>query len=390
MRKAWVNPNLLFLREKFDLPFRIYRHEGGTRSGKTYSILQFLIELCYLYPNAGMEIDVVRKTRQALKATAYKDFLEILQSFGGYSENFHNMSDLIYILNGNTFNFYSLDEPKKVRGRKRHILYVNEANEIDFESWKQLLLRTSHKVIADYNPSDFEHFLYDLDSRKDAALITSTYLDNPHLTEGQVFEIEQLKITDPDSWAVFGLGERGTGLKGRIYTHFQPCDNVPESLSNYPSFYGLDFGFNDPLALIEVKLRDNIVWVKEHIYQTGLTMEDVYKYWKANGLKGSIIADAAGAEQIETLRRFGLNIKKCNKGKDSIENGIKLLKQKQVFYDIGSTNIKKESLHYKWELDYAGNPTDEPIDKYNHAMDAIRYAVESKVSNKSSIKAFTC
>lgn len=367
-----INPNLKFLRDNFDA-FRICKHQGGTRSGKTYSILQFLIELCYLYPNAGMQISIVRKTLPALKATAYKDFLEILGSFGAYNEANHNKSDLTYYLNGNTFDFFSLDQSQKVRGRKRHVLYINEANEVGKEAWKQLAFRTSHKVIFDYNPSDPEHWLYDLDQREDCKTIVTTYKDNPFLTPGQIFEIEELKNSDPDYWNVFGLGQIGAGLRGRIFNHFEECDEMP---AEYTSIYGLDWGYsNDPTALIEIKKHNNTIWLNEVIYKKGLTNSDIIQLCKDNNIKGHITADSAEPKSIEELRKAGLNIHAATKGPGSVNTGIDKLKALKVYYTSRSVNIKKEQLHYKWKLNTNDEPTNEPIDNYNHAIDAVRYAV---------------
>lgn len=346
----------------------------------------FLIELCYTYPYAQMEIDVVRKTLPSLKATAYKDFLELLQSFGAYDENMHNLTELTYVLNGNIWNFYSLDQPKKVRGRKRHVLFLNEGNELDLESFRQLAFRTTHKIIIDYNPSDPEHWVYELDKRKDCTNIVTTYKDNPHLTPGQVYDIEILRETDPDYWEVFGLGQIGAGLKGRVYTHWQKCDVLPDE---YPSFYGCDFGYNDPLVLVEVKMnvKQKIIWVKQLLYASGKTTDDLEDFIKGNKIKGTIWADSAAAETIKRLQKRGINIQGTKKGKDSIVNGINMLKGYTVYYTVESHDIHKEQLHYKWKLDVNEKPMDEPIDAYNHAMDAIRYAVTSRVEAKSRMTA---
>lgn len=387
MTDSAVNPNLQFLRDCFDDPnIRIYKCQGGTRSGKTYSILMYLIEICFLYPNAGIEIDIVRKTLPSLKATAYKDFLELLESFGAYDVNCHNMTELIYVLNGNIFNFYSLDQSLKVRGRKRHILYLNEGNEIDLETYRQMSFRTTHKIIIDYNPHDAEHWVYDLSSRPDCRQIITTYKDNPHLTPGQILEIELLKDTDPDYWNIFGMGQIGSGMKGRIYTHFQQCDTMPD----YNPFYGLDFGFNDPLALYEIQMHNDTIWTNEIIYKPGLTMDDVDKVLKDKKIKSTIYADSAGAEQIARLQKLGHNVIAAKKGKDSIQDGIKLLKQYKIFYTYTSAGMHKEQLHYKWEIDNLGNPTDKPADKFNHAMDCLRYGVTSRLGNRSRMKAFAC
>lgn len=212
-----INPNLTFLRENVPKK-RIVSLRGGTRSGKTYSVCQFLIELCCQF--SGMTIDIVRETVPALKATVMKDFFQILEDEELYTDANHNKTDKVYYLNGNEFQFFSLDDEQKVRGRKRHILYANEANEMDYEVWKQLMFRTSHKAIVDYNPSMYEHWIYDqIETRDDCATLVTTYLDNPHLTLEQVEEIERYKSFDYEYYRVFGLGERAKLRTGAEFYH---------------------------------------------------------------------------------------------------------------------------------------------------------------------------
>lgn len=212
-----VNPNLSFLREKIPL-YKIIALQGGTRSAKTWSTLQFLIELCMEF--SGMSISICRETLPALKATVMKDFFAILEQEGLYKEENHNKTDRIYSLNGNLIDYFSLDEPQKIRGRKRDILFINEANEVDVESWKQLLFRTSGKVIIDYNPSMYEHWIYDqVLTREDCALLVTNHKDNEHLSEEQHNEIERYKDFDYEYYRVFGLGERGKLKTGMEFFH---------------------------------------------------------------------------------------------------------------------------------------------------------------------------
>lgn len=243
MAETYVNPNLSFLRNNID-KFRILGLRGGTRSAKTYSIIQFLIETACKY--SGITIDIVRETVPALKATVMKDFFSILQEEGMYSEKDHNKTDKVYYLNGNEFQFFSLDDEQKVRGRKRHILYANEANEMEYEVWKQLMFRTSHKAIYDYNPSMFEHWIYDqVETRTDCATCVTTYMDNPFLTVEQIEEIERYKLFDYDYYRVFGLGQRGKLKTGAEFYHaFNRGKHVKKLAFNPALPVHLTFDFN--------------------------------------------------------------------------------------------------------------------------------------------------
>jgi phage terminase large subunit len=200
-----------------DNPKKIIAHQGGTRSGKTYNILLWII-FDYCARNTDKTITVCRKTFPALRATVMRDFIEILRSHNMYSEADHNKSNSEYTLNGNLVEFISLDIPQKVRGRKRQLLYINECNEIDLESWNQLIFRTEDKIILDYNPSDEYHFIYDqILTRPDCDFHITTYKDNPFLDPKIKTEIERLKDTDEQYWQIYGLGLKGVS-KATIFT----------------------------------------------------------------------------------------------------------------------------------------------------------------------------
>jgi phage terminase large subunit len=187
---------------------KIQVHQGGTRSGKTYSILTALIELCHRNENSGAVITIARKTFPAIRASCMRDFFEILEREDIYNVELHNKSEATYILFGNLVEFISVDQPQKVRGRKRDILFVNEANELTLEDWRQLMLRTTGRAIIDYNPSDEFHWIYDhVLTRDDHEFFRTTYKDNPFLPEATVAEIERLKEADPDYWRVYRLLE---------------------------------------------------------------------------------------------------------------------------------------------------------------------------------------
>ena len=192
-----------------ECPTKIQIHQGGTRSGKSFSIITALCELCYRNWGAGMLITVVRKSFPSLRGSILRDFLEILDREGWYNEADHNKTEQTYTLFGNTWEFISVDDSQKIRGRKRTICFANEANELSIDDFRQLILRTTWKFIVDYNPSEEYHWLYDLPARDDATFYKTTYKDNPYLSAEIIDEIERLKDTDENYWRIYGLGERG-------------------------------------------------------------------------------------------------------------------------------------------------------------------------------------
>jgi len=352
---------------------RIQVHQGGTRSGKTYSILTGLVELCYANENAGIVVTIVRKTFPALRGTAYRDFFEILERENLYDENFHNKSEATYELFGNLVEFISVDQPQKVRGRKRDVLYVNEANEISLEDWRQLLLRTTGRAVIDYNPSDEYSWIYEeVIPREDADFFKTTYLDNPFLDEATIKEIERLKNADANFWRVYGLGERGAS-QARIFTHFQECAKLEGKLVAY----GLDFGYtNDPSAIVKLATDGEALYVQELLYRQGMSNRELAEFIKEElaGSKALVIADSAEPKSIDEIHRFGINIHPAKKGTDSVRAGIQYLKSRPLFVTSDSVNLLKELRNYKYKEDKNGRILNEPVDSFNHGIDALRYA----------------
>lgn len=358
----------------YNAPTKIVVNQGGTRSGKTYSLCQLLIVKAF--ENTGKRFSIVRKSLPSLKLSVMKDFFEILSNLDLYNEAHHNKSDHTYTLNGNTFEFISLDQPQKKRGTKRHFLFCNEANELTWEDFFQLIIRTEEKIYIDYNPSDTHHWIYDkVLSRDDCTFIKSTYLDNPFLADELVNEIERLKHTDEEYWKIYGLGERGFS-KSIIFNKVQIVGTIPEDAKEIA--IGLDFGYtNDPTALIEVYEHEGALIFNELIYERGLTNQDIAKSLHNFGIdrRRSIYGDSAEPKSIEEIYRLGFNIKPASKGKDSINIGIDLLKRYELKVTSKSTNLINEFNSYKWQEDKNGYLLNKPIDNYNHAIDAIRYAV---------------
>ncbi len=357
---------------------KIVVEQGGTRSGKTYNILLWVI-FYYSTRETNKTITICRKTFPSLRASVMRDFFEILRNHDLYSESFHNRSSHEYYLNGNLVEFISLDQPQKIRGRKRDLLYINEANELTYEDWQQLILRTEGRAILDYNPSDAFHWIYDkVVTRDDCEFHQTTYLDNPFLDSSIRNEIERLRDTDSDYWRIYGLGERGMS-RATIFQYGQA--EIPTDATLL--CHGMDFGYtNDPTALVAVYKSGDNLYVDELIYRTGMTNPDISNVLASLGLdrRAEIYADSAEPKSIEELHRMGWNVKPTQKGADSVIVGIDVLKRHKLFVTPRSSNLIKELQNYKWVEDKNGNLLNKPIDAFNHAIDALRYATYNKLS----------
>ena len=356
---------------------RIVINQGGTRSGKTYSTLQVLCEYCQRNRDSGTIISVIRKTLPALKGSAYRDFLEILQREGWYSENDHNKSEMYYNLFGNLFEFISVDQPQKIRGRKRTICFINEANELTWEDFFQLNIRTSDKIIVDYNPSDEFHWIYEkLQIREDADFFVSTYLNNPYLPQELIDEIELLRQADDNYWRVYGLGERGISQE-TVYTHWS-YGEFPEDCE---VAYGVDFGYNVPSTVVKIGFKEASCYVSEALYETKLTTNDLIERLKGLGIERSdeLFCDNAEPKTIEELCRAGYNAKPAEK---DVYAGIQKVKSMPLIVTPESANLIKEIKSYKWKLDKNGkiHPDEVPVKFNDHAMDAMRYGIYTKLN----------
>jgi phage terminase large subunit len=356
---------------------KIVVEQGGTRSGKTYNILLWVI-FYYCAKHTGNTITIARKTFPAVRSSVMRDFFDILKQHDIYIEENHNKSNSEYILNGNLVEFVSLDQPQKIRGRKRDLAFLNEANELTFEDWQQIVFRTNGRIILDYNPSDTFHWIYDkVIPRDDADFYQTTYKDNPFLDPTIVAEIERLKQTDEHYWRVYGLGERGTN-RAQVF-QFNTYKELPPQAKLLS--YGLDFGFtNDPSALVACYQWGDNLYFDELLYSTNLTNQDLsQRFVKLDiGRYDEIFADSAEPKSIEELHRMGYNIKPTAKGSDSVNAGIDMLKRYKLH--IKGANLMQEMENYKWLEDKNGNLLNKPEDKYNHAIDAIRYGVWNKLS----------
>ena len=357
---------------------KIIVEQGGTRSGKTYNIILWII-FEYCTNNRNKVITVCRKSFPSLRATVLRDFMSILEGHNLYNEKFHNKSNSEYYLFGNLIEFISLDQPQKIRGRKRDLLFINEGNELYWEDWQQLVFRTQERIVIDFNPSDEYHWIYDkVLPRDDCAFFKTTYLDNPFVEESIKKEIELLKDTDEQYWQIYGLGERAAS-RSTVFRYAE-VSHIPEDAELVA--YGMDFGFsNDPSTLVSVYTKDINLYVKEHLYRTAMTTTDIHKFLLSEKLENKpIYADSAEPRLIEELRRMGHNIFPSLKGKDSVNAGIDLLKRYKINILSTSSNAISEFRNYKWKEDKTGALLNTPVDDNNHIIDPCRYATYSILS----------
>jgi len=345
---------------------RFIINEGGSRSSKTYSLCQLMIIYCL--QNNNKVVSVIRKTFPALRATVLRDFIEILKDIGLYKQEAHNKSEHIYTFaNGSMIEFFSVDDEQKIRGRKRDIAWCNEANELFFDDYTQLNMRTEDKLIFDYNPSDSASWLYEL-PKDESILIKSTYRDNPFLPESIKLQIEDLKRTDEALYQIYALGEKATS-KSNIYSNWSFVTHRPAKFVKY--VYGIDFGYNHPTALIRVYYCDNDIYIEPVIYESYLTTTMLIEKLNTLGIEQTvtILADYSRPEIIQEMNIAGYDVQNANK---VVKKGIDNVKTFGVICQDDKA-IKREYENYKWKK-IADFITDEPVKLFDDAMDAIRYA----------------
>ena len=364
--------------KNYNTTSRIVVNQGGTRSSKTYSLAQLFVLMGI--QDTGKTYTICRKTLPSLKATAYKDFFEILDTHNLYNPEYHNKTELTYKLNGNLYEFISIDMPVKIRGRKRNFLWLNEANEFTMEDYQQLILRTTERIFLDYNPSDEYHWIYEnVLTRGDCTFIKSTYKDNPFLSEDTINEIERLRDLDSNYWKIYGLGERGVSTQ-TIFSNYNLIDAIPSNAKLIA--YGLDFGYsNDPSALVGIYKHDNTLYADELIYKRKLTNQDLSDEFSRLGIdrRDEIICDCAEPKSIEELYRLNWNVKPSRKGADSINVGIDVMKRHQLVLTKRSINLIKEMRNYKYAIDKNNKVLNKTIDAFNHLIDAWRYVALNKL-----------
>ncbi len=364
---------------------RICILQGGTRSGKSYSALQWL--LVRALSESNIVISIVRKSFPSMRVSIMRDFIVILKDLGIWNEENWSATEHIYTFdNGSMIEFMSIDSSEKRKGSARDYLFVDEANELSREDWFQLFIRTRKKSIIAYNPSfgTNNYIFTEIQTHPEADLYISTFKDNPYLEKQLIEEIERLKDINAEYYKIYGLGLPGNNV-GTIFS-INIIDEIPEE-AEFVAF-GMDFGFSiDPTALVAIWKRDTDLYIEELIYQKGMVTSDIAnRLRELDVAREEIWADSAEGRLIEELYRQGFNIKPVKKGKDSIRMGIDLMMQYRLNVKKSSINIVKEFGEYVWMVDKNGNFENVPVDYSNHSIDAIRYVCMERL-NAKKIKA---
>ncbi|MFY8170844.1 MAG: PBSX family phage terminase large subunit [Candidatus Fonsibacter sp.] len=365
--------------------------QGGSSAGKTFAILAILIDRAI--KNSDISISVVAESMPHLRRGALRDFLKIMKDTNRYIEEHFNRTNLIYTFsNGSYMEFFAADQPDKLKGARRDVLYCNEANHITYEAYLQLSIRTREDIYIDFNPTR-RFWAHDEVLREDdAELLILTYKDNSALDNNtiQQFKINIEKAKTNDYWKnwckVYIDGEIGS-LEGVIFSNWSSLDIIPEEARLIG--YGLDFGYsNDPTALIAVYKWNDTYILDEVLYQTGLTNNMIHSLFSQNNVSksGEIWADSAEPKSIKDLKNYGWKIMPVSKGKDSIQYGIGLIQENKIYITSRSKNIIDEFQNYQWIKDKNDVNKNVPIDAYNHGIDAVRYLFMSKMGNKNQNK----
>jgi phage terminase large subunit len=351
-------------------------NEGGTWASKTYSILQLLI-LINQYTKTPLLTSIVSESLPHLRRGCLRDFFNILGESQDNNPRF-NKSDHVYDFGLGKIEFFGADEADKLRGGRRDILFVNEANNISWNAWRELDTRTRLFSFLDWNPvSSFWAHEY-LIGKPENVYIHSTFLDAMNVIPTDIVtNIKRQGENDPNWWNVYGLGRIGK-VEGLVYPYFEQVDELPKG----NEFYGLDFGYsNDPTALTRNIILDGALYSQELIYEAGLTNDAIAHRMDELGVRrgySEIFADSAEPKSIEEIHRFGFNIKPCTKGADSVEYGHQKLRQYKQFWTKGSLNGVKEQRNFRYIQDKDGKFTDKTTHNYSHLMDSRRYAVVGK------------
>jgi len=359
-------------------------NRGGARSSKSYSLAQLLI--MKLNNEENKVIGICRKTMPALRMTAYRLFIDLLKEYGRYSVEYHNRSENRYDWGKNRVYFFSIDDPEKIRSTEFNYIWMEEAAEFTLDDYMTLKLRLSGKttsnernqIFLSFNPSDSNSWIRTkLLQMDDVEEIHSTYKDNPFLPKDYIKTIEKLKEQDKMYHKIYALGEWGF-LENKIYTNYQVITDMDyDRFQGGETIYGLDFGFNNPTVLVEIKIGKEDAFIRQKIYDTGLTTPEIIAKMEARVVdrRKFIFADSEDPKTIEEIYRAGFNIIPAEKGQDSVRNGIDIVKRFKLKLSNDSPDVIKEIENYCWKKDKNGNLIDEPVKFNDHAMDAIRYAI---------------
>lgn len=372
---------------------RIKVVQGGSSAGKTIAILAILIDKCARKKN--LSVSVVSENMPHLKRGAMRDFIKIMKTTNRYFDSNWNRSNSIYkFANGSYIEFFGADDDSKLRGARRDILYLNECNNVKFEAYTQLAIRTNKEIFLDYNPVRKFWVHNEILGGLDVDFIKLNYKDNEGLPETIISELEKAKVKSKTSeyWAnwckVYIDGELGS-LEGVVYSNWKRIYLIPEEADFLG--IGLDFGFtNDPTAAVAVYKYDGKLILEEIIYKTGLLNSDIAKAINKTaeirnwGNNFKVICDSSEPKSIAELKKYGIKAYGVKKGKDSVVYGISLVQEYELLIDANSTNLITELENYSWTKKQ-GKTVNIPEDKNNHLTDAFRYFIMDRFSKKQPV-----
>lgn len=367
MPHVYLAKNYMRVKAAKEAGFTTCSLQGSSRSAKTYSVVQFLCMLCF--NNAGTTVSIIRAGMPSIKRTVYRDFKDIMLNFGWWDDKCMNKSEFVYTFpNGSWIEFFSTDNEQKVRGSKRKILFVNEANELSFIEWQQLQMRTTEFSILDYNPSFSEdHWINQVNEEKSTYWFISTYKDNPFLEPKVIAEIESLKWKNPSLWRIYGLGLRAI-VEGLVFENVIIDDYVPIQAKRH-RYIGMDFGYaNDSTAIVEVMLYGDNIYLNEICYKTHMLTGEIIDTLKDIEGRPEIISESADPRLVDEIYNAGLDIKPVKKFGGSINAGIMKMQQYKIHVTSKSINLRKEFNNYTWRQDKEGKWLNEPIDMWNHCF----------------------
>lgn len=378
MPHVFFAKNYMRVRAAKEAGFTTCSLQGSSRSAKTYSVVQFLCMLCFNH--AGTTVSIIRAGMPSIKRTVYRDFKDIMLNFGWWNDKCMNKSEFVYSFpNGSWIEFFSTDNEQKVRGSKRKVLFVNEANELSFIEWQQLQMRTTEFSILDYNPSFSEdHWINQVNEEKSTYWFISTYKDNPFLEPKVIAEIESLRWKNSSLWRIYGLGLRSM-VEGLIFKNVVIDDYIPVEARRH-HYRGMDFGYaSDPTAIVDVYIYGKDIYIDEACYQTHMLSSDIIRILKEDKENTEIISESADPRLVDEIYNAGIDIKPVKKFPGSIQAGIMKMLEYTIHITNRSVNAKKEFNNYTWRQDKDGKWLNVPIDMYNHIVDGCRYVVLEKV-----------
>ncbi len=370
---------------------RIVCLRGGTRSGKSYAMMQKVVLWLWSGSISGKRIpngvfSVTRSTLPALKATVLSDFISYLHELNIYQYIAHIKTTNEFVFKSRKVVFFSLDDEHKLRGRAHDFIWINECTDTTFTVFNQAIMRLNHQMFLDYNPQGEPWVKTEIEDKRlvergDVHLDVSVYTDNPFLHESLVEEIVNLEKVDNSLWRIYTKGE-WVSLEGLIY----PNHKLIEA-ADWPNvgkvYYGMDFGYNHYTALTRVLIDGDNIYLRELVYERGLLINDLVNLTQAELLPHEkVYCDSAEPRTIEELRRRGINARAAKKGADSVRQGIAFIKQHHIYVTSDSLGIINELQRYKWAADTSGKLLDKPIDAFDDGLDSVRYAVSHALKSK--------